>query len=135
MKAGKALSVEKIQVRADRIIAQVVVDPVHAYTTASLAQRVLQQRPNLAHHACINDAGPTFAMVIDHTPLPHLFEHLVVDNLAQRATQENVIFTGTSEWVNREKGQARVEVSYNDDLEALSALKEAEEFLNNMTAS
>ena len=41
---------------------------------------------------------------------------------------------GTSEWLDRKAGTARVEVSYADDLAALAAFKEAEEFLNNMTA-
>lgn len=163
MEAGKALVVEKVLVRADRIVAHVVVSPACAYTTAALAQRVLCRRPSIAHHACINEVGPTFASVINHTPLPHLFEHVVVDILAQNAVQNEVkheaqngvkneaqnasqgafqngaVFAGTSEWTNRGAGQAKVEVSYTDDLDALSAFKEAEEFLNtvlsNMTAS
>lgn len=159
MEAGKALVVEKILVRADRIVAHVIVSPAHAYTTKALAKRVLLRRPSMAHHACVNEAGPIFASVINHTPLPHLFEHIVVDilaqnvaqnetknetknvahneasNGAQNAAQNDVVFTGTSEWTNREAGQAKVEVSYTDDLEALAAFKEAEEFLNNMTAS
>ena len=44
------------------------------------------------------------------------------------------LVVGTSEWLDRKVGTARVEVSYQDDLVALAAFKSAEEFLNNMTA-
>ena len=48
-------------------------------------------------------------------------------------SSSNVV-VGTSEWLDRKAGTARVEVSYSDDLVALAAFKTAEEFLNNMTA-
>ena len=142
MPATKALRIDKITVQADRIVAQTSVKPSFLYTTPELAKRVLEKRPNLAVHACINEKGPTFGAVIDHTPLPHLFEHIVVDILSQPGSEidsisgdaKDVVVVGTSEWIDREKGLARVEVSYEDDLVALSALKEAEEFLNKLTS-
>ena len=155
MKAGKRLSVDKLTVYADRIVALVSVDTNNAYTTPELAKQALKIRPNLAHHTCINEKGPTFAAVIERTPIPHLFEHVVVDILTEAtadaagAAVETVgitagstsvnnsssnVVVGTSEWLDRKAGTARVEVSYSDDLVALAAFKTAEEFLNNMTA-
>ncbi len=154
MKAGKLLSVDKLTVYADRIVALVSVDVKKAYTTPELAKQALEQRPSLAHHTCINEKGPTFAAVVEHTPLPHLFEHVIVDILSQESMDyaesgetasvfpkdESVenpssgLVVGTSEWLDRKVGTARVEVSYQDDLVALAAFKSAEEFLNNMTA-
>lgn len=133
--AGKAIAIEKLTVRADRIVAEVRVSPHFAYTTPEVAQRALSARPNLGRHACVNEKGPTFDAVIQHTPLPHLFEHVVVDILCAGAQDATHVVTGTSEWTNRASGKARVEVSYTDDLEALAALKEAEKFLNKMTSS
>ena len=155
MKAGKLLSVDKLTVYADRIVAMVSVDTKNAYTTPELAKQALSLRPSLAYHTCINEKGPTFAAVIERTPLPHLFEHVVVDILSQensetfgpaakieRTARANVsaenpssdLVVGASEWLDRKAGTARVEVSYTDDLVALAAFKSAEEFLNNMTA-
>ncbi len=147
MKAGKLLVVDKLTVYGDRIVAQVSVDVSRTYTTPELAKQALESHPHLALHTCINEKGPTFAAVIERTPMPHLYEHLVVDILSQKqadelasgeaATHENSgsgLVVGTSEWLDRKAGTARVEVSYADDLAALAAFKEAEEFLNNMTA-
>ena len=39
-------------------------------------------------------------------------------------------FVGTSEWTVPERGEARVELSFRDDLEALRAFSEATRFLN-----
>ena len=154
MKARKLLSINKLTVYADRIVAHISVDVNSAYTTPELAKQALAHRPYLAHHTCINEKGPTFGAVIEHTPLPHLFEHVVVDILSQehagsagpgepmgtfpegRLTENpsSDPVVGTSEWLDRKAGTARVEVSYQDDLVALAAFKSAEEFLNNMTS-
>lgn len=147
MKAGKLLAVDKLTVYGDRIVANISVDLTRAYTTPDLVKRVLESFPHLPLHTCINEKGPTFAAVMEHTPIPHLYEHLVVDILSREQAHgaaagkvsalENLkegLVVGTSEWVDRKAGTARVEVSYADDLVALAAFKEAEEFLNNMTA-
>ena len=133
-KAGKALRIEKLQVFPDRVRAQVSCGRRWLSTTPELAKRALLVRPNLARHACVNGQGPTFGAVAGRTPLPHLFEHLVVDILVERSADEHATFAGTSEWLDRARGKARVEVSFTDDLEAIAAFKEAEELLNNMTA-
>ena len=139
MAATKALHIEKLSVRADRIAAAVLVDQAWHYTCPELAKLVLKERPHLAFHACVNHAGSTFAAVIDHTPLPHLLEHMVVDILAHETPFEDealqTTFVGTSEWTDRTLGAALVEVSYTDDLVALAAFKQAAERINELCSS
>ena len=124
------MRVLKLTGRADRVVARIQCSAGVRMTTPALAAAVLAQRPNLARHACVNDAGATFGAVIGRTPLPHLFEHLVIDILTERTADEGAVFVGTSEWEDRASGTARVEVSYADDLEALAAIKDAAALLN-----
>ena len=75
-----ALAIERLTVRTGRIVCDVVLSPTcPRLTTPELAARVRAQFPTLPRHACVNDRGPTFAAVMDRTPLPHLLEHLVID--------------------------------------------------------
>lgn len=125
--------VEKLQVRADRVVATVrMPDPLRVLTTPKLAARVCEDFPNLPHHACVNGEGPAFGAVIEHTPLPHLLEHLVVDLQVQAEPDPDRVFTGASRWTEREQGRARVEVSYSDDLVALRAFRDAADYLNSL---
>ena len=79
----------------------------------------------------MNEEGDTFAAVMDHTSLPHLLEHLVIDMQAQAVSDENAVFVGTTEWIDEFAGRARIEVSFTDDLVALRAFRDAIAFLNN----
>ena len=75
-----ALAIERLTVRTGRIVCDVVLSPAcPRLTTPELAARVRAQFPTLPRHACVNDRGPTFAAVMESTPLPHLLEHLVID--------------------------------------------------------
>ena len=74
------LVIERLTVRADRVVCDVVLAPgVPRRTTPELAARVRAAHPHVPRHACVNDEGDTFAAVMDHTSLPHLLEHLVID--------------------------------------------------------
>ncbi len=79
----------------------------------------------------MNEEGDTFAAVMDHTSLPHLLEHLVIDMQAQAVSDANAVFVGTTEWIDEFAGRARIEVSFTDDLVALRAFRDAIAFLNN----
>lgn len=144
------IRLESFTVYADRIEAQVVLSSEMPHkTSAAIARRVLDAFPNLAHHACVNNAGSTFGDVIAQTSVPHLLEHLVVELqvravLRCRKEVENAparkmlpksqseVFVGTTEWVNEEEGRARIEVSFTDDLVALQAFREAVHFLESV---
>lgn len=129
------LSIERLIVREDRIVCEVTVAPTAPRTTSpQLIARVRAEHPHLPLHACVNEEGDTFAAVMDHTSLPHLLEHLVIDLQAREAQTTcggHAVFVGTTEWLDEFAGRARVEVSFTDDLVALRAFRDAIAFLNN----
>lgn len=129
--AHPPLAVEHVRVRADRIEATVrVADPRYRMTDAALTRRVLARCPSLAHHACRNDEGPLFSAVMDHTSVPHLLEHLVIDAQTRAARDAHRVFVGTTQWRADDETLALVSVSFEDDLAALSALRDAVARLN-----
>lgn len=133
MARGRRLAIESLSVKADRVIALVRMhDAVKVMTTPKLARRACERHPNLPDHACVNGEGPTFAAVIDHTPAPHLLEHLVIDLQTEACDDPDLIFTGATRWVDRPAGLAEVQVSYADDLVALRAFREAADFINGL---
>ena len=148
----KAISLTKLDVSRGRMRAEVSVAQSVRVTTPALAARALAEFPSLADHACVNEKGTTFGEVIDDTPLPHLMEHLViayqiratleggqplcakitgdVDGIGAPAT--NFTYLGTSEWIDKSCGRARITVNFADDLVALRAFRDAESFLNSI---
>lgn len=139
----EVIQVEKVLVENGRLVMDVRVGagfPVQ--TTPAIARAVLQEHPTLVKHTCINSAGPTFGAVINNTALPHLFEHLVIDEQVKgtgedtsahfTAPAKNVIFTGSTEWINKEDRTARVQVSFFDDIIALAAVTRAQAILKQL---
>lgn len=136
------LSIESLVIRTNRIVCDVVVSPGVSHTTSrAIIERVCAAFPNLPRHACVNDKGDTFSAVMNCTPLPHLLEHLVVDEQVRAAARTaavmgekgyaaDMIFTGTTEWIDERAGRARIEVNFTDDLVALRAFRDAVNFLN-----
>lgn len=114
----------------------------------------------LAYHTCVhgddpaaNPDNPTFGAVIENTSLPHVLEHLIIDEQVRNAETPrpnsapvtpsdpaalapspapftDATFVGTTEWLDEAAGLARVEVNFTDDLVALRALRSALAFLN-----
>ncbi len=69
--------------------------------------------------------------VAAHTSVAHLFEHLAIDEQARLdETSKEVTFVGKTAWVDREKREACVQVSYVDELVARRALVSAQRELN-----
>ena len=142
--AGDFLSVERIVVKRDRLVCDVRVAPDSPrQVTPALAEAVHRRFPQVESHACVNEAGDTFGAVLDHAGLPHLLEHLAIQLQAEawesaaRAEAQNRsdaqradAFVGITEWVDREEGTARIQLSYQDDLAALKALRDAVAFAN-----
>lgn len=127
------IAIESLQVKRDRVRAKVrVTDAAYTMTTPRLAERAKIVFPNLALHACVNGEGPLFGCVIDHTPLPHLLEHVVVDLQVEATHDPYRVFTGATRWLNEELGTALVEVSYTDDLVAIRAFRDAAHLLNRL---
>ena len=128
------LSVEKVQFGAGRMTVLVRMAPQAAETTPQQVRQLLECYPDLPHHACVNDEGPTFAAVMDHTSTAHLLEHLIISQqlrLSPTHTTPSVLpsrslcLHGATTWVSRAEGRARIEVEFADDLIALEALHNA----------
>ncbi len=127
------------------------------FTNDALAALALKRYPTLGAHSCINNAGPTFGHVIAQTSVPHLLEHMIIAEQVERAHQSEFPYVGTTEWVGNvptaskrgidalfpdmHEGQqdadaqpalAHVEVSYTDDVAAITALHHALEAWHNI---
>ncbi len=135
------LHVESIVVRRDRIVMVVRMDEGASwFTSRSLVDRILERFPDLPFHSCVNAKGPQFGDVMDHTSIPHVLEHLVIDLQADAYTRSNPggisggspLLTGVTKWVDRERGVAQIQVSFLDDVVALAAIREAVDFLNTL---
>lgn len=123
--------VTAITVRTGRLVCDVeITDERFHFTSPRLAAFASQQYPDLPHHACVNDKGPSFGAVIEHTSTPHLLEHLAISLQTREAVGAEGPFVGTTEWTDEARGRARVQMSFRDDLEALRAFNEATRFLN-----
>ncbi len=131
MESVDPIQVTAVTVKTGRLMCDVVI-PEEQYrtTTPQLAAFVTQQYPDLPRHACVNGAGHTFGDVINHTSTVHLLEHLTISIQTRETAQAQGTFVGTSEWINESTGEARIEISFRDDLEALRAFNNATRFLN-----
>ena len=122
-----------MEVHRGHLICRVSFAGAPRITSPELMGRVLAAFPTVAEHACVNERGPTFAAVMNRTPLPHLLEHLVVDlqvRAESKASAQGRAIVGTSEWLDEPAGIARIDVSFADDLVALRAMSDAVAFLN-----
>lgn len=125
------LVIEHIQVRPDRMEVTIRVrSEQFAYTNNRIIEEVLSHFPSLGMHACRNHKGRLFADVMNHTSVPHLLEHMVVDGQTRRAQKEDRIFTGTTQWSREDPLVALVFFSYEDDLVALEVLNQCVALLN-----
>ncbi len=133
--------IDHVEVRRDRIVADVVVlDERFAYTSSALITVLAPAYPNLLDHTCINGLGKTFGAVAADTFLPHLLEHMAIENqvnaeLAAEGGQSATSYVGKSFWTDRAAMRARVELNYSDDLVALAALRDAVRDVNQAASS
>lgn len=130
---NQPITVEHIRVRPDRIETHIrVSDARFANTNSHIVQAVLKQYPTIGMHACRNRKGPLFSDVMNDTSTPHLLEHMIVDGQTRNATDENRVFTGTTQWSVDDPLLACVTFSYEDDIVALKVLKECLDYLNSV---
>ena len=127
-----ACRIESIEVRPDRMIAYMeLFDEAFCSTTPSLIADLLPRFPHILSHACVNERGETFMSVAANTSVPHLFEHLVIDEQARLdASSHTVVFVGKTAWTNRAERKACVQVSYANEAIARQALAVALRELN-----
>ncbi len=118
--------VTDITVKQYRVVCLVKVEG-NKYSDQNLADNLLKLMPNLANHKCKNNLGENFLQVMHNTSLPHLLEHMIID-IQSKSTQKALF--GTTEWVDEQQGIAKIELSYEDDLHCLEAIKQAVEIIN-----
>lgn len=132
--AAPLLSIVRLCVRRDRIAATVRVDPAHPNSTPRIARALASALPDLPRHACVNPEGDFFAAVMNHTCLPHVLEHVVIDlqTSAYAATDPDCVFKGITRWTDASRGLATVEVSYHDDVTGIRAFRDAAVLINGL---
>ena len=128
--------IDHVEVRCDRIVADAtVLDEHFAYTSPELIDALRLTYPNLLNHTCVNGVGETFDSVATDTSLPHLIEHMAIENQvrfemkADKAASD-FAYVGKSFWTDRASMKARIELNYANDLVALAALRDAVRDLN-----
>lgn len=131
-----AITLKRVAVQKDRIAFVVQLAPGFRYTTPYVISCATELCPSLASHPCKNDSGPLFGDIAEHTPLSHLVEHMVIElQTRDSRTPQTALFTGTTTWIDEAEGLSRIEVSYLDDLVALAAYREAENYINTALAN
>lgn len=127
-----ACRIARLDARPDRMVADVELsDERFCVTSPALVASLMPRFPNILSHTCVNDKGERFIDVAAHTSVPHLLEHLVIDEQARvDATPHNVVFVGKTAWVNRASRKARVQVSYASEPVARQAFEVAAHELN-----
>ena len=131
------IRVNDITVRGDRIVCLCKISN-QLYSNEDIKAALLKIMPTLTNHKCKNSNGDAFVDIMSTTSLAHLLEHMIID-LQIKAIEEREIpakpIFGTTEWINKDEGIAKIEVSYIDDIIALSAIKQAINKLNTIIAN
>ncbi len=122
------MRVHSVTVCPDRVDVVVRVEDARAMRTSldgEVAERALAVLPGLAGHRCFNDAGKSFAEEIADTEVPHLFEHVVLELMAEAGSPRSL--KGETAWDFKRDGRGvfRVSLEYDDDLVCLGAIKSA----------
>lgn len=128
------ITVSSLTVQPDRLVIEVQLAPdAPRCMNPSLAARLDALRPTLKAHACVNDTGPSFGDVMASTSIPHVLEHLILDEQVRAEdAPATVPFSGITLWLDEAAGQAHIEVSFYDDLTALEAVRAATVCLNGL---
>lgn len=125
------VSADKIVVKADRLVCTLQLSPSCPRSSwPALMEALATKHPLLPQHACKNRAGQAFAAVMNRTSLVHVVEHVAIDWQVQENSCSDAVFVGNSQWIDKQAGTGRVELSFVDDVAALRALKNALKELN-----
>lgn len=120
------MQVHAVTVCPDRVDVIVGIDEAGVMRTSTapgVADRAMRLLPGLERHLCDNGSDKTFAEEIADTEVPHLFEHVVMELMAQAGSPRSL--RGETSWDFRHdgKGVFRVSVEYDDDFVCLGSIK------------
>jgi cyanophycin synthetase len=126
------MRVTSMTVLPDRVDVVVKVERPERMRTCvgeGVAERALELLPGLASHRCSEADGRGFVEEMKNTEVPHLFEHLVLELMAEAGSPRDL--KGETAWDFRRQGHGvfRVSVEYDDDLVALGAIKTAQKLI------
>ena len=126
------MQVHSVTVCSDRVDVVVRVDGMNEMRTsldAEVADRALGVLPGLASHRCSTSRERAFAEELRDTEIPHLFEHVVLELMAEAGSPRDL--KGETAWDFRRDGHGvfRVSVEYDDDLVCLGAIKTADKVM------
>ena len=136
--ANTAFVLESVRVTRGRLRLVLRWDPgSNMNVTPEFACEVLRTYPTITAHSCINRHGPTFGHALPHTNIPHVIEHMIIEEQLAMSSVEVPsfqAFVGTTD-IDRDSGRAVIEVSFFDDIvalhSALTALNMANRLLDN----
>jgi hypothetical protein len=122
------MRVESVTVCSDRVDVIVRIEstePLRTSQSPEAAPRALGVLPGLGSHRCHNDHGLAFSEEMPDTEVPHLFEHVVLELMAEAGSPRSL--RGETSWdFSRDgRGVFRVSLEYDDDLVCLGAIKSA----------
>lgn len=128
-----SIQVTDILVKKYRIICTVKIEG-DKYSNSAIKDKLLEIKPSLKKHSCKNANNEPLSSVLDTTSIPHILEHLIIDNQIQYRNNEedDVSILGTTEWINEDEGIAKIEFSFYDDVTALKSINEAQNLLNSL---
>ena len=109
-----------------------------------LKQLLYNRYPKIKEHSCKNSHGPRFDDCVETTSIPHILEHIILEELKEtaspcrldpstplRSAQDDVtLFVAKTS--NLGGGVAKIELKYYDDISTLQAIKRAASSLNEM---
>lgn len=118
-------SVSVLEDRVDVIVTLEGAEPLRTTQSGPVADRALGVLPGLARHRCENDEGRSFAEELPDTEVAHLFEHVVLELMAEAGSPRSL--RGETVWDFRMNGRGvfHVSLEYDDDLVCLGAIKSA----------
>lgn len=120
------VSVERVTVGPEIIdvtLRAVRPDGVLLRTSSAIAGRAIALLPGLAEHACLNDADLSLADELADTEVPHLFEHLVLELMAEAGSPRSLRGSTAWDFAADGRGVYHVSLEYDDDLVCLGAIK------------
>lgn len=127
------IQVDSITIKKFRIICFVTING-DKYSNAQIKTKLLELMPSLANHKCKNENNVSFFDVMDNTSLAHILEHMIIDLQISYSSSNSSLSSqaimGTSEWIDENQGKAKIEFNYFNDIDALRAIKEAQEIIN-----
>ncbi|MDO4851396.1 MAG: hypothetical protein Q4A93_06000 [Actinomycetota bacterium] len=131
------MQIDAIDVHDGFLEAEVSCQVEELYVSPALAGRMVSVLPELPHQQCVNSGHRYFGDEIVGTELPHLLEHVAIELMVCEARwfspETDRVYVGNTSWHRgADEGavrRMRVTISFDDDLVALSALKQASELI------